>query len=117
MCSFWGDFVKYVTHITSIVQIIFSFWSFGIKEGIWGNQKLLIGLDSFSKQLKNVGLNLVYIGLCVDCLVKMIKITVFFSGSFRQVMRVTEEDSISETVVWTIFILINIVTALKGTHF
>ena len=47
----------------------------------------------------------------------MFKITVFFSGCFRQVLRVNEEDSISETAVWPIFILINIVTALKGTHF
>ena len=32
----------------------------------------------------------------------MFKITVFFSGSFCQVLRGTEEDSISETVVWPI---------------
>ena len=48
-----------------------------------------------------------YISLCVDFLVKMFKITVFFSGSFPQVLRVTEKDSISETAVWPIFILIN----------
>ena len=47
----------------------------------------------------------------------MFKIIVFFSGSFRQVLRVTDKDSISETAIWPIFILINIVTALKGTHF
>ena len=34
---------------SSIVQITFAFWSFEIREGILGNQKLLIGLDSFSK--------------------------------------------------------------------
>ena len=32
----------------SIMQIIFFFWFFGIREGILGNQNLLIGLDSFS---------------------------------------------------------------------
>ena len=33
---------------SSIVQIIFFCWSFEIRVGILGNQKLLIGLDSFS---------------------------------------------------------------------
>ena len=32
-----------------IVQIIFSFLSFEISEGILRNQKIIIGLDSFSK--------------------------------------------------------------------
>ena len=40
------------------MQIIFFFWSFEIRLCILGNQKLLIGLDSFSKQFSNVGLNL-----------------------------------------------------------
>ena len=31
-----------------IVQIIFSFWSFEISEGILRNQKIIFGLDSFS---------------------------------------------------------------------
>ena len=35
---------------SSIVQIIFSFWSFEISEGILRNQKIIIGLDSFSNQ-------------------------------------------------------------------
>ena len=35
---------------SSIVQIIFSFWSFEISEGILRNQKFIIGLDSFSNQ-------------------------------------------------------------------
>ena len=66
----------------SIVQIIFSFRPFEIRVGIWGNQKLLKGLDSFSKPFKNVGLNSVYFSLCVDCLAKMFKITVFFLWLF-----------------------------------
>ena len=44
---------------SSIVQIIFSFWSFEISEGILRNQKLIIGLDSFSNQC-------LYIWLCLD---------------------------------------------------
>ena len=35
---------------SSIVQVIFSFWSFEISEDILRNQKLIIGLDSFSNQ-------------------------------------------------------------------
>ena len=35
-------------NIASVVQIIFSFRSFEISEGILSNQKIIIGLDSFS---------------------------------------------------------------------
>ena len=35
---------------SSIVQIIFSFWSFEISGGILTNQKIINGLDSFFKQ-------------------------------------------------------------------
>ena len=35
---------------SSIVQVIFSFWSFEISEGILRNQKLIIGQDLFSNQ-------------------------------------------------------------------
>ena len=35
---------------SSIVQVIFSFWSFEISEYILRNQKLIIGQDSFSNQ-------------------------------------------------------------------
>ena len=34
----------------SIVQDIFSFWSFEIREDILRNQKIVIGLDSYSNQ-------------------------------------------------------------------
>ena len=35
---------------SSIVQIIFSVWSFEISEDILRNQKIIIGLDTFSNQ-------------------------------------------------------------------
>ena len=35
---------------SSIVQIIFSFWSFEISKGILRNQKFITGLDLFSNQ-------------------------------------------------------------------
>ena len=38
----------------SIVQIIFSVWSFEISEGISRNQKIIIGLNSFSNQRFNI---------------------------------------------------------------
>ena len=47
----------------------------------------------------------------------MLKITEYFSGSFRQVLRVTEVDSIPETAVWPILIFINIVSALEEIFF
>ena len=58
---------------SSIAQIIFSVLSFEIMDRIWGNQKVYIGLDSFYIQFLNVGLNLVYFGLCVDCLIKNVQ--------------------------------------------
>ena len=39
---------------SSIVQIIFSFCSFEISEGILRNQKFIIGLDSFFKPKFNI---------------------------------------------------------------
>ena len=35
---------------SSIVQILFSFWSFEIREDILRNKNNIIGLDSYSKQ-------------------------------------------------------------------
>ena len=35
---------------SSIVQVIFSFWSFEIREDILRNQKFIIGSDSFCNQ-------------------------------------------------------------------
>ena len=35
---------------STIVQFIFHFWSFEISERILRNQKLTIGLDSYSRQ-------------------------------------------------------------------
>ena len=35
------------------MQIIFFFWSFEISEGILRNQKIIIGLESFSNQRFN----------------------------------------------------------------
>ena len=50
-------------------------------------------------------------------LLKCAKLQFFFSGSFCQVYRVTDEALIAETAVWSVFFLINIITALKVTQF
>ena len=63
------------------VQIIFSFWSFEISEGILRNQKFIIGLDSFSNH------RFIYLALldntrlCIDYPVESCKIIVFLFGS------------------------------------
>ena len=66
---------------SSIVQIIFSFRSFEISEGILRNQKFIIGLDLYSNQ------RLIYIwhyldstSLCIDYSVKRCKNTVILFG-------------------------------------
>ena len=40
-------------HTSTIVQFIFYFWSFEISVSILRNQKSLIGLDSYSRQVFN----------------------------------------------------------------
>ena len=45
-----GFIVKVSSLVFQIVQIIFSFWSFKISEGILRNQKFIIGLDNVSSQ-------------------------------------------------------------------
>ena len=67
---------------SSIVQIIFSFLFFEISEGILRNQKIIIGLDSFSKhRLSIFGFHLILTGLCIDYAVEKCKITVILFGS------------------------------------
>ena len=51
---------------SSIVRIIFFFWSSEINEGILRNQKFIIGLDSFSNQRLYIWLCLDNTSLCID---------------------------------------------------
>ena len=66
---------------SSIVQIIFSFWSFEISDGILRNQKIIIGLESFSNQ------RLMYLApfgkplYTIDYHVERCKITVILFGT------------------------------------
>ena len=52
----------------------------------------------------------------MTAIIKMCKFTVFSSGSFCQIYRVTDEALIAETMVWPNFFLMNVVFfALKGS--
>ena len=61
--------------------------------------------------------NLKYFGIFRDItpIIKIFKFTVFSSGSFCQIYRVTEEALIAETMVWPNFFLMNVFFALKGS--
>ena len=67
---------------SSIVQIIFSFWSFEISGGILRNKKKIIGLDSFSNQRLIFRSHLDYYSLRVDYRVEGCKITVIILFGF-----------------------------------
>ena len=105
-------------HTSAIMQIIFSFWSFEISEDILRIQnKLMVKIHLLNRSVYFY-LNSVYINLCVNSPAKIYKQNYSFSnGSFRQLYRVTDEDSISETVVLPVFFFLNTITALKGTMF
>ena len=51
---------------SSVVQIIFSVGSFEISEDILRNQKIIIGLDTFSNQYLKCWSNLDSISLCIE---------------------------------------------------
>ena len=67
---------------SSIVQIIFSFWSFEISKGILRNLKFIIGLDSFSNQCSIYLAHLNNASLCIDYPVERCKITSSYSYYF-----------------------------------
>ena len=66
---------------STIVQIIFSFWSFEISEGILRYQKLIIGLDQFSNQRLYIWFVLIILVFVSTSLSKIEKNTVFLFGS------------------------------------
>ena len=66
---------------SSIVQIIFPFWSLEISEGILRNQILVIGLDSFSNPRLYIWHCLDNTTVWIDYPVESCKISVFLFGS------------------------------------
>ena len=79
---------------STIVQFIFHFWSFEISERILRNQKLTIGLDSYSRQF--IYLDLIWIYISVFVSTAYLKFTkfqyVFLLLSLQGHYRVTDED-------------------------
>ena len=68
---------------STIVQFIYHFWSIEISQRILRNQKLTIGLDSYSRQFYLFGPHLdIYISLLNDCLFEIHKIAVCFPIAF-----------------------------------
>ena len=55
---------------STIVQFVLYIWSFEISVNILRNQKQMIGLDSYSRQVYN----LIYISLWIDCLFEIRKL-------------------------------------------
>ena len=51
----------------------------------------------------------------MTAVIKICKFTVFSSGSFCQIYRVSDESLIAETMVWPNFFLMNVFFALKGS--
>ena len=76
------------------VQFIFHFWSFEISERILRNQKLTIGLDSYSRQFIYLDLIWIYISVFVStAYLKFTKLQyVFLLLSLQGHYRVTDED-------------------------
>ena len=56
-----------------------------------------------------------HISLWTTAIIKICKFTVFSSGSFCQIYRVTDEALIAETMLWPNFFLMNVFFALKGS--
>ena len=79
---------------STIVQFIFHFWSFEISERILRNQKLTIGLDSYSRLFFNLDLIWIYISVFVSTVyLKFTKLQyVFLLLSLQGHYRVTDED-------------------------
>ena len=51
----------------------------------------------------------------MTAIIRTSKFTVFSSGSFCQIYRVTDEALIAETMVWPNFFLMNVFFPLKGS--
>ena len=81
------------------VPFIFYFKSFEISVNILRSQKLMIGLDSYSRQVFNyLDPILIYISIWNDCLFEICKSAIcFFWLSLPGHYRVTDEASLAET--------------------
>ena len=74
----WCGGPKKYPRTSSIMQIIFFFWSFEIREGILRNQKIIIGLDSFANYRLIYMVLFGFTSLCIDYAVERCKDAVIF---------------------------------------
>ena len=102
-----------------IVQFIFSFWSFEVSDGILRNRKIILGIDSFTKQRSiYIWPHLDYICLRIDYPVERCTITLDLLGSMLPNLigsfkRLWWPKPRYEPPLF----LINMLTALKGSQF
>ena len=94
----WGG-RKTSPRTLTLVQFIFYFWSFEISVNILRNQKIIIGLDSYSRYVFNYFDSiLINISLSIDCLFEIRKIAVCFLWlSLPGHYRVTDEALLAKT--------------------
>ena len=98
----------FIYDTSTIVQFIFHFWSYEFSEHILRNQKLLTGLDSYSRQLFiYLDPNFIYISLWIDCVFEIHKFAVCFPLAFvaRSLQGHWWEFIIRNCVVWPIHFL------------
>ena len=100
---------------SSIVQILFYFWSFEIMEYILRTRKLSYVKIHFLNKFEIFWYFLNISVFETTAVIKICKFTVFSSGSFCQIYRVTDEALIAETMVWPNFFLMNVFFAVKGS--
>ena len=103
------------------MQIIFYFWPFETIEYILRTRKLSYVKIHFLNKFEIFWyFSCNYFDISVfetTAVVKIYKFTVFSSGSFCQIYRVTDEALIAETMVWPKFFLINVFLLLKDLNF
>ena len=108
------------SHRTStIVQLIFHFWSFEISKHILRNQNIIIGLDSFSRP-RFIYLDpiLIYMSLNQLLIWNSQNCSMFSPGFCCKVITGSLMRLFSRNFeVWPIYFLTIVFTALKGTHF
>ena len=106
---------KKVSPHSSIVQIIFYFWSFEIKEYILKTQKLSYVRIIFLTNFKYFGIFRRKTVFETTAMLKFSNIQYFPLAPFFQIYRVADEALIAETAVWPNFFLMNVFFALEGS--
>ena len=97
------------------MQITFYFWSFEIMEYILRTRKRSYVKFHFLNKFEIFCYFSSILVFETTAINTTSKFTVFSSGSFCQIYRVTDEALIAKTMVWPNFFLMNVFFALKGS--